>query len=181
MSLISLREFARRNTVSPEAISKAMKTGRLPSVEGKIDPAVAQPAWDAIRDPARAGRKLPRAKATSIPHGQQRREQPTPAPPAFPAEFGLQSFGLVRTEREKVRLARDRVELQRLLGALVDVTMVRGEIETAIHNARAKLLALGHKLAPQLAIETDAGRCKELVDDAVREALMDLAASGGQP
>ena len=181
MTLISKREFARRNGVSAEAVSKATRTGRLPSVEGKIDPAVAQPAWDAIRDPARAGRKLPRPKATSIARGQQRREQASPAPATFPAEFGSQSFGLVRTEREKVRLARDRVELQRLLGALVDVTMVRGEIETAIHNARAKLLALGHKLAPQLAIETDAGHCKELVDDAVREALADLAASGGQP
>lgn len=58
--LISLREFARRNGVSDRAISKAIKTGRLPSTDGKIDPDQAQPVWDHVKNPKRAGRKLGR-------------------------------------------------------------------------------------------------------------------------
>jgi hypothetical protein len=58
MPLISLREFARRNGVSPEAISRAVKAGRLPHVGGRIDPDQAQPVWDQVKDQARAGRKL---------------------------------------------------------------------------------------------------------------------------
>ena len=60
MPLISLREFARRNGVSDRAIGKAVKSGRLPSVDGKIDPDQAQEVWDRIKDPVRAGRKLAR-------------------------------------------------------------------------------------------------------------------------
>ncbi len=60
MLLISLREFARRNGVSDMAISKAVRAGRLPHVNGKIDPDQAQPVWERIKDPVRAGRKLPR-------------------------------------------------------------------------------------------------------------------------
>ncbi len=60
MALISMREFARRNGVSVEAISRAVKAGRLPQVEGKIDPGKAQPVWDEVRDRARAGRKIGR-------------------------------------------------------------------------------------------------------------------------
>jgi hypothetical protein len=59
MELISFREFARRNCVSDMAISKAVKAGRLPSTDGKIDFEQAQPIWDRIKDPLRAGRKLP--------------------------------------------------------------------------------------------------------------------------
>ncbi len=58
MPLISLREFARRNGVSPEAISKAVKTGRLPHVGGKIDPARAQPVWNRIKGTRRASQSI---------------------------------------------------------------------------------------------------------------------------
>ena len=55
MALISMREFASRKGVSHRAIGKAVKAGRLPSVDGKIDPEEAQPIWDRIKDPVRAG------------------------------------------------------------------------------------------------------------------------------
>jgi hypothetical protein len=56
--LISLREFGRRNRVSHVAIQHAVKAGRLPSTDGKIDPEVAQPVWEQVKG-ARAGRKAP--------------------------------------------------------------------------------------------------------------------------
>jgi hypothetical protein len=185
MGMISLREFARRNGVSAEAVSKAVKTGRLPAHDGKLDPAEAQAAWDRSRDPARAGRKLPRSTAEVPQSAEQQRRVPSgdrqqsgPAP--FPSGFVGHSYTDVKTRREGVRLMRDQVELKRLLGELVDATQVRREIDTMIYNAKSKLLALGHKLAPRLAVESDAAKCKEIVDDEIRQILADFAASGGQ-
>jgi hypothetical protein len=162
-----------------------VKTGRIPAHDGKLDPAEAQAAWDRCKDPARAGRKLPHSTA-EVPQSagpQYRgpvadRQQAAPAP--FPSGFGGQSYTEVKTRREGVRLMRDQVELKRLLGELVDTTQVRREIDTMINNVKPKLLALGHKLAPRLALESDAAKCKEIVDAEIREILEDLAASGGQ-
>ena len=184
MAMISLREFARRNGVSAEAVSKAVKTGRLPAHDGKLDPAEAQAAWDRSKDPARAGRKLPRSTG-EIPQSRSEhqharagdREQPAPAP--FPSGFGGHSYTEVKTRREQVHLARDQFELKRLMGDLVPVADVGQKIDAMINIAKSKFLALGHKLAPRLAVETEATRCQEIVDDVVREILTDLAAAGG--
>jgi hypothetical protein len=69
---------------------------------------------------------------------------------------------------------------RREAGELFPSTEFRPSWESAILNARAKLLALGHRLAPKLALENDVTRCQALVDEAVRESLAELAASGGQ-
>jgi hypothetical protein len=177
MTLISLREFARRNGVSPEAISKAVRTGRLPAHNGKLEPVEAQTAWDRAKDPARAGHKLPHSTA-EVP--QPKPEPSRPAMSSFASGFSGQSYTEVKTRRESIRAMRDQVELKRLLGELVDTKQVRFEIDTMIYNAKSKLLSLGHKLAPRLAIESDAAKCKEIVDDEVRQILADLAANGGQ-
>jgi hypothetical protein len=177
MTLISLREFARRNGVSPEAVSKAVRTGRLPAHDGKLDPVEAQAAWDRAKDPARAGQKLPRSTA-EVP--QSKPEPPRPTTSSFPSGFSGQSYTEVKTRRENIRAMRDQVELKRLLGELVDAKQVRFEIDTMIYNAKSKLLSLGHRLAPRLAIETDAAKCKEIVDEEIRQILADLAANGSQ-
>ena len=59
------------------------------------------------------------------------------------------------------------------------VAEVGQKIDAMINVAKSKFLSLGHKLAPQLAIETDAARCQAIVDEEVREILTDLAAAGG--
>jgi len=57
---------------------------------------------------------------------------------------------------------------------------VRSEFDSRVRNARAKLLGLGHRLAPRLAIESDAGACKVIVDAGVAEVMADLASPGGE-
>ena len=47
--LISKSEFARRAGVSPVAVGKAVKSGRLTLVNGKLDEKVAALQWDANR------------------------------------------------------------------------------------------------------------------------------------
>ena len=180
MGLISQREFARRNGVSPEAISRAVKAGRIPAESGKIDPAQAQPVWDRVKDPARAGRKLPRAVGAAGAAGPPVASERVPVVPAAVASgFGSRSYTEIKTRREEVRLAREQLELKTLLGKTIGTGDVRDALRGLILNAKSKLLALGHRLAPQVAIETDAARCKELIDEAVHEVLADLMAYDG--
>jgi hypothetical protein len=166
MPLISQRQFARDNDVSPEAISQAVKTKRLPSVGGKIDPAKAQPIWNRIADPARAGRKLPRTK----PAGHKR----------VPRQSG-KSFDDAKTKREYLRVEREELELAQLRSEVVDAGEMRRQLDGFIYNTRAKLLSLGHRLAAQVAIESDKAKCRELIDGAVSEYLQELAAFQGKP
>ena len=179
-----MREFARRNGVSVEAISRAVKTGRLPSVNGKLDAAAAQAAWEKARDPARAGRKLG-PKLVSNPAPRPPTAAPAPgtvptltAAPARPAATGFESdrsYGDAKMQREYIRLTRDRVELKKLLEGFVDVQEARQEFGGLVTNTKSRLLSLGHRLAPALALEADPAKCQALVDDAIVEALADLS------
>jgi hypothetical protein len=45
-----------------------------------------------------------------------------------------------------------------------------------VANAKTKLLAVGYRLGPVLAIEHDANRCTALVDTPIREALEEWVA-----
>jgi hypothetical protein len=80
---------------------------------------------------------------------------------------------------EKARLAKAQADKTE-----IEVALKQGEIVLAedaadvwgvqISNIRAKLLALGHTLAPQVAVETDVPACCDIVDVRVREILVEL-------
>jgi hypothetical protein len=176
MELVSRRKFARDNNVSVEAICKHVRAGRLPSTNGKIDPAIAQPIWDRIKDPGRAGKR--RNKPTAQKGSSA--GIPEPVAPSSDSSHGQsRSYDDARTRREYLRAEREAIELEKLKGTLVAAIDVRRQIDGMIHNVRGRLLSLGHRLAPKVAIEQDRGRCKELIDDVVREVLLDLAAYQG--
>src|SRR3989304_5281631 len=51
---MSYRAYARHRGVSPEAVSKAVKTGRITAgTDGKIDPKKADLEWEANTDPSK--------------------------------------------------------------------------------------------------------------------------------
>jgi len=171
--MVSLREFARQHGVSPTAISRAVRSKRLPSTGGKIDLAIAGPIWDRIKDPARAGRKLKRRGAgpRSVPTLPESATKKDPS-----AGNGQEhSFDDAKTQREYVRLEREQIQLARLRGSLVDRAEVQSEFIALIMRSKVKLLRLGHKLAPKVALESDQGVCQSLISDGIREALEDLA------
>lgn len=53
-----------------------------------------------------------------------------------------------------------------------DAAMV---LSAAIGNAKGKLLGLGSKVAPLVAMESEEGACRDIIDAEVREALEELA------
>ena len=57
---------------------------------------------------------------------------------------------------------------------LVSLDLVRMVWEELISTSRARLLSLPAKIAPVVAVEDDANICKQLVEEAVNEALYEL-------
>jgi len=103
---------------------------------------------------------------------------PAPAPAPAPAAGGIVDAGRVlltaKAKRALVDLRRAEREERRENGELVEVAEVRRAVEGMVANAKAKLLALGHRIGPRVAIESDAGKCGQIIDDVVGEALLDL-------
>jgi hypothetical protein len=44
-----------------------------------------------------------------------------------------------------------------------------------VSNAKSRLLGIGNKLAPELAIETEEAKIKAAIDEEIREALTELS------
>lgn len=67
------------------------------------------------------------------------------------------------------------MEAERLRESLVPVENVERVWIEAASNVRARLLAIPHKVAPLVAVETNATVCAEMVEAQVHEALSGLA------
>jgi phage terminase Nu1 subunit (DNA packaging protein) len=75
----------------------------------------------------------------------------------------------------KVQRERAEIELQKARGDVVDVNEITEAMAAAIGAARAQLLGLPHKLAPQLVAITDPGEAFNLLQATVHDALTELA------
>lgn len=119
--------------------------------------------------------------------------------PGVPHKIDTAKFHtwLMRRAREKVRAEyegkdkgddpKDRIlrskartgelELARLEGELVEVEAVEALFANLVGNARARLLAIPNRLAPVLTAESDATKIKAELENAVYDALEELAAA----
>lgn len=92
----------------------------------------------------------------------------------------IEELNEARTRRESAKADQARVEADLALGSVIliaDVMKVWGNL---ISPAKTKLMGMGAKLAPMMAVESDAAACKVLIDAAVREALAEMAEYGSR-
>src|SRR5467141_119831 len=80
---MGIRAYARHRNVTPAAVRKAIKSGRITAVDGKIDPAVADRDWAANTDESK-----PRNSVSGNPGGGQA----SPATPAANGRSARQAF-----------------------------------------------------------------------------------------
>lgn len=127
--LMSQREYAKRRGVSHQAVSKAVRDERIPTVDGKIDPVEADKAWEANTNPVVS----PKAKAKS--------ETPATLSPSpeTQVEIGNGSFAEARRKHEWLRVGEKALHLSRLRKKLVDAETVE---VAAFNQARAERDAL---------------------------------------
>lgn len=158
-SLITQAEYARQRGVSRAAILKAVKTGRLTLVKGKVDVATADSQWT-----ERTDQRQTRTKRT------EDRPVEDPGP-----EQSDGSFFEAQRQREWERVKKDRLQRLALEGKLLDAERVRDAVSGMIITVRTKLLVIGDEMADKLASTSDPVRCRELVDGRISHALDELA------
>ena len=104
--LISQREYARRRGVTHVAVQRAIKAGRISTVNGKIDPAVADQEWQQNTDQSK-----PRNRITGNP-----KQTKTPGEPSEPMDLSSadETIGAPSTATgyAKARAARELYQAQ---------------------------------------------------------------------
>lgn len=166
--VLSLRAYARRRGVSPEAVSKAIQVGRLRESVVRVrgapkirDPDLADREWAASTDLTRAAADIAR-----------RADRPAGEPGA--GDDLVLSEELAREKHWKANLAE--LEYRERKGELVEAKDVAKKLTDIIAICRGKLLGIPTRLRqslPHLSVQ-DVAKAEELV----REALEDLAGMG---
>ncbi len=181
MALVSIREYARQRSVSHVTVLKAVKAGKIPTVDGKIDPAIADAAWNRNRSvvqPSKMADAAPEKKpAATNPVGTQHQ---TEAPPRGqerrdPADVAHELYNTAKARKEATRARREELDLKKLEGAVVESSEVRERVSSMLATFKNRLLLIGDELGDKLAATSDPVRCRELVDGKIHQALSGLS------
>lgn len=187
--------------VSHTAVAKAVKAGRLTVAErddkgrALFDPERAMQEWANNTNPSKVratkagGRPRKDGKPTAIPTtAPHHPDRPMPHGGALQTGGGLRGprapdgEGSPTTYNEaaavekhyKAQLAR--LEYEQKIGALIPIANVAREVEREYTRVRARLLAIPTKLAPEVALADDVATCRSLIEQAITDALNELAA-----
>ncbi len=165
--LMTQKEYAAYRGCSKQYVNQLVKQGRIPLVDGRIDPTLADAALSRQRDPARESRfrtdTMIAATESGISGGDEI-ERPT-AP-----------FAKARTVREHFRALRERLEYEHLAGKLVVVQEVEDAgCEAGLMVREAFELSaerIGEAIATQL--QVDKARATEIAAAEIRTSLKEL-------
>ena len=176
-SLMTAREYAAHRGCSPAAITKAVQAGRISVVRipgmlrYKIDPEVADVEWarkTKIHTHAISGTTSP-----PKPQTKPKRRPAVPLPQELDAE--IHDIHKARAKRE-FHLA-NLAEMQALekAGTLVNRAKVEAATISATAMLRLALEQIPGKLGTRLAAERSAHKWRELLTDAIDQALNDAS------
>jgi hypothetical protein len=161
--LITQRAYAKLRGVSPPAVCKAVKTGRIRLVYGKIDPEQADREWAA--NTLGMGDKGPTGGNGGRPAGQVAGEAASPG--------GTYSDQRAIHEGFKARLAQ--LDFERQSGKVLEGDKVRAAWFNNTRRARDMLLTIPDRLAPVLAGESDRFEVHRILLEEIRRVCDDIA------
>lgn len=160
--LVSLRAYARHRQQlglvgqTLPAVRKAIASGRITAIEGKIDPEVADIQWAAHTDAVQQARGARGGHAPKpVPSGQV---EAMPGP--FGVSTGRGAYFDERARREKIEADMAEIELARLRGELVPLSEVHADAR-----------GLAGELVQQMEAIPDRIGAEFGTDDANRRAL----------
>lgn len=146
-----MRQYAIHRGVSVQAVSKAVKEGRIRLTrDKKVDVEKADKDWQANTN-TRAGSDSAVGAA------------------------GIPTYSESRSAREAYAALREKLAYEVEAKAVIPAEQVTQILQKVISAARAKLLALPNSLAPLVAVEPDERKCQTILMAGVREALDELS------
>lgn len=176
MELLSFRKYAAHRGVSGEAVSKAVRTGRISVVVNEkgqrlIDPAVADKEW--------AENTYHNKRTTQGP--MVKKPQPAPAPaqaddPVAPSQAGIPaSINQSKAIKEAYEARIKKLDYEEKLGKLIDVDKVKVAAFKTGRVVRDNLLNIPNDLSGKLAAETDQKKIHHMLTEAITIVLQELA------
>lgn len=171
---LSIREFARRAGCDDKVVRRKIQSGHLPTdADGKLDPRYLDVDW-------RKGDPLPSAPASAAALSADKSiydaaEEIVSAP-------GGAKWTKAEAERIKenyVALLRQ-LEFERESGLVVEIEDVVVAVASEYAVVRNRLLGIGSKVAPSVAVLKSAEEIKAIIDEEVIAALNELAIDDGQ-
>lgn len=159
--LLSQAAYARRRGISQPSVHQAIREGRISTVNGKIDPAVADREWAAHTDLSK-----PRNSVSGNPKAT-RGGRPGPA--------AATGYAQARAERERIRVARERLELEQRRGLLVRADEVRIAAYGQARKARDMLRAIPERVAVVLAAATEPEEAQRILEGEIERVCAEIA------
>lgn len=141
-----MREYARRRGVTTEAVSKAVKTGRITLVGKKVDVAAADRDWAANTQPGQMAAKKTRKAASK--GSKHTRSAPDAQPPA--GESTVNNYAVARARREDYLARMAEVDFEERAGKLVDANEMKAQWLKLITEAKTRLLSVPIKCKSRL-------------------------------
>ena len=174
--LISQREYARLRGVTHVAVQRAIKAGRISTVNGKIDPALADQQWQENTDQSK-----PRNRITGNP-----KQARTSGEPSEPMDMGggdeivggtsaATGYAKARAARELYQAQLAKLELDRKRGTLVRADEVRLGAFNMARKARDQLIALPERLAAVLAATEEPTEVQRILEEEIERICQEIA------
>lgn len=163
--LMSQGQYAQHRGCSQQAVSKAVRAGRISTVEGKIDAAVADQQWAANRNPRHA------PTVASIDVAARADEPALPLLAMARAEGGDTTLAEASRRKEMAAAQIREIELGRLRGEMIPAAEVRQEFGELVSTARTRLLSIPPKIGARFGLAAQG-----LANAEIHAALEDLSA-----
>lgn len=166
MELISQSEWAKRCGFSRQYAGQLVKNGTVRNYNGKINPAQADAALAAIRNPAHTQKRVSEPEHTFVASSPKK----TPDNPDL-AEILLRTR--IKNEIEKGKLLQSRVQSE--LGELLDAEQVRLAAFNKARVVRDGMLNLADRLASVVTACDDEKKNHDTITKEVRLVLEELS------
>ena len=160
-----MRQYAKHRGCTVEAVSKAVKTGRISCQReangkyAKIDPEVADREWAQNSEGVRPNYGIPSSEAPPGPKDDEKKTS-------------IQNQALV-LKAYQARLAK--LEFEEKSGKLHDVDECKQDAFKAARATRDAMLGIPDRLSAELAGETDQFKIRQRLETEIRQALENLA------
>jgi hypothetical protein len=172
--MMTQAEYARHRGISRQAVSKAIRSGRIVlTQDGMIDPAAADASWRRNTDPSK-----PSNSVAGNPRGAVPRARRSVTQAHSVATSGLSpgpDYHVSRAVRETYLAKLVRLEFEVKTGKLIDAEESRHAAFQDNRRVRDLLLAIPDRTAAQLAACPDPAECHRLLAAEIRRACEELS------